>query len=47
MSVTNKKIVSKFYPKIYSVDDVKVFVKAGKITPDEFKEITGETYLAK
>lgn len=44
MSASYKKIVSRFYPKIYSIDDVKVFVKAGKLTINEYKEITGEDY---
>ena len=42
MSASYKKIVARWYPKIYSIDDVKVFVKAGKLTPDEYKEITGK-----
>lgn len=44
MSESYKKIVSRYYPKIYSLDDVKVFVKAGKLTPDEYMQITGEDY---
>ena len=35
-------IVKRFYDrKIYSTDDVKKFVLSGKITADEYKEITG------
>ena len=40
-----KEIVKGYYDKdIYSVGDVKIFVKAGKLTAAEFKEITGEAY---
>lgn len=28
----------------YTIDQVKVFVKAGRITKEEFKIITGEDY---
>ena len=39
------KIVKRYYDKgIYSKEDVAVFVKAGKITPEQYKEITGEDY---
>ena len=35
-------IVKRFYDRsIYSADDVKKFVLSGKITADEYKEITG------
>ena len=44
MSESYKKIVSRWYPKIYSLDDVKVFVKAGRLTTEEYKQITGEDY---
>ena len=42
MSASYKKIVARWYPKIYSIDDVKVFVKAGKLTEEEYEQITGE-----
>lgn len=39
------KIVKRYYDKgIYSAEDVAKFVKAGKITPEEYKDITGEEY---
>lgn len=38
------KIVKRYYDKgIYSVDDVQKFVDAGKITKEQYTEITGET----
>lgn len=41
------KIVKRYYDKgIYSKEDVAVFVQAGKITSDQYKEITGEDYTA-
>lgn len=39
------KLVKRFYDKkIYSKDDVKIFVKSGDITPEQYKEITGDEY---
>lgn len=39
------KVVKRYYDKgIYSAADVAKFVKAGKITPEEYKDITGEEY---
>lgn len=39
------KVVKRYYDKgIYSAEDVAKFVKAGKITPEEYKDITGEEY---
>lgn len=41
------KIVKRYYDKgIYTKDNVAVFVKAGKITPEQYKEITGDAYAA-
>lgn len=36
--------VKRYYPKYYTKDDVKTFVRAGQLTPEEYKEITGEAY---
>lgn len=44
MNSTYESIVKKRYPKIYDIEDVKTFVKAGKLTAEEFKRITGEDY---
>ncbi|NBI28577.1 XkdX family protein [Chengkuizengella marina] len=41
-----KKIVERYYPKYYTIDQVKVFVEREKITEAEFLEITGEEYVA-
>ena len=42
-----KNIVKRYYDKgIYDKDDVKVFVRAGKITETEYEEITKESYTA-
>lgn len=39
------KIVKRYYDKgIYSKENVATFVRAGKLTADEYKEITGEKY---
>lgn len=39
------KIVKRYYERnIYSNEDVAKFVKAGKITAEQYAEITGEEY---
>lgn len=41
------KIVKRYYDKgIYSKENVAVFVTAGKITPEQYSEITGEAYTS-
>lgn len=40
------KIVKRYYDKgIYTKDDVKTFVKAGKLTAKEYKDITEDDYI--
>lgn len=40
------KIVKRYYDRgIYDNTDVAKFVKAGRITAEEYKEITGEDYI--
>lgn len=39
------KVVKRYYDtKRYTKDDVKKFVVAGKLTEDEYEQITGEKY---
>ena len=39
------KIVKRYYDKgIYSKENVATFVRAGKITAEQYKEVTGDTY---
>lgn len=41
------KIITDYYiAGLYTIDQVKRFVIKGKITSDQFKEITGEDYVA-
>ena len=40
------KIVKRYFDRgMYSAADVAKFVKAGKLTEAEYKEITGEEYV--
>ena len=40
-------IAKRYYDKgIYSNEDIKVFVRTGKLTEAQYKEITGEDYVA-
>lgn len=40
------KIVKRYYDKgYYSTEDVAKFVKAGKITAEQYETITGEDYV--
>lgn len=39
-------IVKRYYEmKLYSVDDVAKFVRVGKLTPEQYKEITGQDFV--
>lgn len=38
-------IVKRYYDKgIYTAEDVAVFARAGRLTPEQYQEITGEEY---
>ncbi|MEA4972896.1 hypothetical protein SDC9_148485 [bioreactor metagenome] len=40
------KIVKRYYDlDIYAAADVAKFVQSGRITPEEYKQITGQEYL--
>lgn len=39
------KIIKRYYDKgVYTKENVATFVKAGKITAEQYQEITGEQY---
>lgn len=41
------KVVKRYYDLgIYSKENVKVFVVAGKLTAEEYQSITGDEYIA-
>lgn len=45
MNERYKRIVQRYFTKdIYSISDVAAFVVAGKITVEDYKDITGEEY---
>lgn len=39
-----KELAKKYYPDLWDIDRIKALVKAGKLTKEEYKEVTGETY---
>ena len=40
-------IVKRYFDKgIYTIDNVRTFVRAGRLTEEQYKEITGEDYIA-
>lgn len=39
-----KEMAKDYYPNLWSIERLKTLVKAGKISADDFKEITGEDY---
>ena len=34
-----------FYPKYWSKDDLKLLDSQGKVTDEQYKELTGEKYI--
>ena len=39
------KIIKRYYDKgVYTKENIATFVKAGKITAEQYQEITGEQY---
>ena len=46
MAMTVKEMAEKYYPNLWSIDRLKALVVAGKLSEEDFKEITGEEYEA-
>ena len=46
MSEAVKTLAEKYYPVLWPLDRLKAFVAAGKLTADEYEQITGEVYVA-
>lgn len=45
--MTVKEMAKNYYPKLWSIDRLKALVAVGKLSEEDFKEITGETYSVK
>ena len=39
-----KNLAEKYYPKYWDKDRLRTLVQAGKLTEEEYQEITGEKY---
>lgn len=44
--MTAFELARKYYPKYWSKERLSALVRAGKLTPAEYEEITGEPYRA-
>ena len=40
------EMATKYYPKLWNIDRLKALVAAGKMSEDDYKDITGEEYSA-
>lgn len=38
------ELAKKYYPALWNIDRLKKLVVVGKLTEEQFKEITGEAY---
>lgn len=36
------EMAKNYYPRLWDINRIKQLVEAGKITPEQYKEITGE-----
>lgn len=43
--MTAFEMAQKYYPTLWSIDRLCALVAADKLTPDEYREITGEDYM--
>lgn len=39
-----KALATKYYPRLWDIDRLKTLVAAGKLSPEDYKEITGKVY---
>ena len=46
MSEAVKKLAEKYYPVRWPLDRLKALVADGKLTPEEYEEVTGGAYSA-
>ena len=37
-------LAKKYYPNLWDIDRIKALTAAGKLTPEQYKTITGEDY---
>ncbi len=44
MAMSVYEMAKKYYPKNWDIERLRTLVEKGKLTPGEFKEITGEDY---
>ena len=42
--MTVKEMAKNYYPKLWDINRLKALVAVGKLSEDDFKEITGEEY---
>lgn len=41
-----KGLATKYYPRLWDIDRLKALVAVGKLSEEDYKEITGEEYAA-
>lgn len=42
-----KGLAIKYYPRLWNINRLKALVGAGKLSEEDYKEITGEIYTTK
>lgn len=42
--MTAFEMAKNYYPRLWDINRIKQLVEAGKITPEQYKEITGEDF---
>lgn len=42
-----KGLAIKYYPRLWNINRLKALVAAGKLSEEDYKEITGEIYATK